>query len=77
MSDIVSAMDDPEFFEPWFRGPTWDGWRAVLKGAFALPMSDDENAFFARSPSVTRPRGVSASSGLSPVAEPVRIPSRH
>lgn len=44
--DVVSAMDDPRLFEPWFRGPTWDGWRAVLKGAFALPMTTAEIEFF-------------------------------
>jgi hypothetical protein len=44
--DVVAAMNDRRLFEPWFRGPTWDGWRAVLKGAFALPMSDAELAFF-------------------------------
>jgi len=46
MIDIVAAMDDPGLFEPWFRGPSWDGWRAVLKGAFALPMNDEEIEFF-------------------------------
>ena len=43
---IVDAMNDPALFEPWFSGPTWDGWRAVLKAAFALPMDDQELAFF-------------------------------
>jgi hypothetical protein len=28
--DVVSAMNDGRLFEPWFRGSTWDGWRAVL-----------------------------------------------
>jgi hypothetical protein len=45
-ADVVDAMNDPRLFEPWFRGPTWDGWRAVLKAAFALPMTDEEIAFF-------------------------------
>jgi hypothetical protein len=45
-TDIVSAMNDPRLFEPFFRGPSWDGWRAVLKGAFALPMTDSELEFF-------------------------------
>jgi hypothetical protein len=39
-------MNSKALFEPWFRGPTWDGWRAVLKAAFALPMADDEAEFF-------------------------------
>ena len=44
--DVVSAMNDARLFKPWFSGPTWDGWRAVLKGAFGLPISDAELAFF-------------------------------
>lgn len=39
-------MKDPHLFEPWFRGQTWNGWRTVLKGAFALPMTDSEIEFF-------------------------------
>jgi hypothetical protein len=44
--DIVSAMNDKALFEPWFPGATWDGWRAVLKAAFALPMTAAEVEFF-------------------------------
>lgn len=43
---ITDAMDDAELFAPWFPGNTWDGWRAVLKAAYALPMTGDEVAFF-------------------------------
>jgi hypothetical protein len=43
---IVAAMDDPGLFEPWFRGASWDGWRAVLRAAFCLPMTAAEVAFF-------------------------------
>jgi len=43
---IIDAMDDPELFQPWFRGDTWANWRAVLKGIYALPMTADEIAFF-------------------------------
>lgn len=43
---IDDAMTDPELFQPWFPGDTWDGWRAVLKAAYALPMTGDEVAFF-------------------------------
>jgi hypothetical protein len=46
MSDIVRAMDDPNLFQPWFRGASWDGWGAVLKAAYALPLSAGELAFF-------------------------------
>lgn len=44
--NIIEALDDPELFEPWFRGPSWFGWRVVLKAAFALPMTAEEVAFF-------------------------------
>jgi hypothetical protein len=44
--DIVRTMDDPNLFGPWFKGPSWDGWRTVLKGAYGLPMSEAEIAFF-------------------------------
>lgn len=43
---IDEALTDPELFQPWFPGETWDGWRAVLKAAYALPMTGDEVDFF-------------------------------
>lgn len=43
---IIATMDRPDLCGPWFDGDTWDGWRAVLKAAFALPMAKDEVAFF-------------------------------
>jgi hypothetical protein len=43
---IVEAMEDRNLFQPWFPGETWAGWKAILKAAFALPMSADEMAFF-------------------------------
>ena len=45
---LTEAMESPALFEPWFHGPSWAGWRAVLKAAFALPMTDEETAFFRR-----------------------------
>ena len=46
MLTIDEALSDPALFQPWFKGDTWNGWRAILKAAFALPMTDDERAFF-------------------------------
>ncbi len=43
---ITDCLDDPELFGPWFRGPTWNNWRSVLKACYALPMDEDEKAFF-------------------------------
>ncbi|WP_200844533.1 hypothetical protein [Bradyrhizobium sp. USDA 3458] len=44
--NIIEALDDPNLFEPWFRGPTWNPWRVVLKAMFALEMTAEEKAFF-------------------------------
>lgn len=43
---IIESLDDPALFAPWFEGPTWAGWRAVLKAAFAIPLSADELTLF-------------------------------
>ena len=43
---IITAMNSPALFQPFFAGASWDGWRTILKGAFALPMSDGEREFF-------------------------------
>jgi hypothetical protein len=46
MISLPAAMATPTLFEPWFRGSSWDNWRAVLKAVYALPMSEAEIAFF-------------------------------
>lgn len=46
MINLIDAMDDPNLFEPWFRGPTWNPWRTILKGAQGLPLTREELAFF-------------------------------
>ena len=40
--NIVEAMSDRRLFEPWFRGPSWDGWKAMLKAAHGIPMQPEE-----------------------------------
>jgi hypothetical protein len=42
VTNIVEAMQDPDLFGPWFSGPSWNAWKAVLKAAFALPMTAEE-----------------------------------
>lgn len=37
---ILDAMDDAKLFGPWFRGKSWDAWRAFLCALFGLPMSE-------------------------------------
>ena len=35
MIDIVQALDDPNLFGPWFSGPSWSTWKAVLTSRLA------------------------------------------
>jgi hypothetical protein len=44
--NIITAFDDPSLFGKFFTGESWDGWRSVLKAAFALPMTAADTAFF-------------------------------
>jgi hypothetical protein len=45
--DIASAMADPDLFQPWFSGPSWKGWRVILKAAFAVGrLTTPERRFF-------------------------------
>lgn len=46
LPNIVAAMSDRRMFGPYFAGASWDGWRAVLRGAFALPMTPSDIEFF-------------------------------
>ena len=46
MINIVEALEDQNLFGPWFSGPSWAMWKAVLKGAFAIPMTLEELALF-------------------------------
>ncbi len=43
---ITALFDDPNLLGAWFAGASWDAWRAILKGAFAQPMTDAEIATF-------------------------------
>ncbi len=43
-TDIIGAMDGP--FADWFHGPSWSRWRAILKGAYALEMTQAERDLF-------------------------------
>jgi hypothetical protein len=41
--DIVQAMDGP--FGALYQGPSWDNWRAILRAAFGLPLTEEQAAF--------------------------------
>jgi hypothetical protein len=44
--NILDCMSDPEAFGAWYAGESWKAWHCVLKGAFALPMTDSELVTF-------------------------------
>ena len=44
--NILTALDDPDLFAPFFRGGSWDHWRAFLAAMFGLPMTDDALAHY-------------------------------
>jgi len=44
--NLIEAMDDGRLFRPWFKGSSWNTWRAVLKAAHGLPMTADDVALF-------------------------------
>ena len=49
--DIISAMNDPELFGPWFakrwfKSDSWGSWRVFLKALYGLPMTPEEFAVF-------------------------------
>jgi hypothetical protein len=49
MTDVMTignAFTSPAQFGNWFAGSSWDGWRAILRAAFAETMSRKEIAFF-------------------------------
>jgi hypothetical protein len=68
MMDIGSALTDPQLFEPWFRGPSWDAWRAVLRAAFGEKMTKAETRTFRelakRDPPASRVKELWAIAGM-------------
>ena len=36
---VADAMASAKLFAPFFAGPSWDTWRAVIKAMFAEPMT--------------------------------------
>jgi len=36
------ALDSPLLFEPFFRGSSWDMWRAVVRAAYGEPLAEEE-----------------------------------
>ena len=40
--NILEFMDNKELMGQAFQGDSWETWRAVLSGAFALPLEGDQ-----------------------------------
>lgn len=58
---IIDAFENPRLFEPWYRGESWSGWKVILKAAYALEMTPEEESFFR-----------SVAGGRDPPSRPVR-----
>lgn len=43
---IIAAMEHKQLFAPWYAGESWNGWKIILKAAYALPMTASEVEFF-------------------------------
>jgi hypothetical protein len=43
---ILTALEDPQLFLPFYPRPAWDSWRAFLAGLFGLPMTREQLAVF-------------------------------
>ncbi|MFZ2007916.1 MAG: hypothetical protein WAV02_22740, partial [Stellaceae bacterium] len=43
---ISAALADERKLAPYFAGPSWATWRAVLKAAEGMPLDDDELLLF-------------------------------
>jgi hypothetical protein len=55
MTTVIDVMNDEEAFARWFSGPSWDPWKAVLKGAFGIAMTEAELVTFAELSGGRRP----------------------
>jgi hypothetical protein len=44
--NVLDLINDAQLLGPYFEGSSWDRWRAVLRAAFALPMSVRDRKLF-------------------------------
>ncbi len=47
MTSVIDFIDDPNLLGSSFTGDSWDRWRAVLRAAYALPMTAKDRRLFA------------------------------
>jgi hypothetical protein len=46
--NIIQALDDPNVFGAFFRGPTWVVWRVFLAVLFGLPLTSEQLALYTK-----------------------------
>src|SRR3954451_9821008 len=46
--NILQALDDPQVFAQFFRGPTWVVWRVFLAALFGLPMTPEQLVLYTK-----------------------------
>jgi hypothetical protein len=46
--NIIQALDDPNVFGPFFRGPTWVVWRVFLAVLFGLPLTPEQLVLYTK-----------------------------
>jgi hypothetical protein len=44
---IAQAFESDLLFGKWFAGPSWQGWRTILRATQGQPLAESERAFFA------------------------------
>ena len=52
---IIGAMDNPDLFQPWFKGESWANWKVFLKALFCLPMTAKDKKVFTQFTGRERP----------------------
>jgi len=45
-TSVIDFISDPNLLGPHFTGPSWDRWKAVLRAAFCLPMTERDLQLF-------------------------------
>ena len=72
--NILQALDDPNVFGPFFRGPTWGAWRAFLAALFGLPLTIEQLAIYQKHTGrSTPPAQPSNEAGSSSVGAEARV----
>ena len=63
--NILQALDDPQVFGPFFRGPTWGAWRVFLAVLFGLPLTSEQLAIYQQAHRPQHATDTAAARGLA------------